>query len=63
MTNYKESIESDGYYISNLGKRVYFEFPVCSPEVIAKGNALLDEIVKGAEYNNISEKYYIQEFM
>ena len=63
MTNYNESMESDGYYISNSGKRVYFESPVRSPEIIAQGNALLDEIVKGAEYNNVSEKYYIQEFM
>ncbi len=63
MTNYKQSSEADGYFISDSGERVYFSFPVHSPEVIARGNALLDEIIEGAEYYNVSEKYYIQEFM
>ncbi len=63
MTNYKQSSEGGGYFISDSGKRVYFNFPVCSPEVIAQGNALLDEIIKGAKDNNVSENYYITEFL
>ena len=39
------------------------EMPIWSDNDIAEGNALLEEILQGAEEHDVNPKYYIQEFV
>jgi hypothetical protein len=40
----------------------YSERPVYSPEAYAEADALLNEILQGAEDNGVKPEYYIAEF-
>jgi hypothetical protein len=41
----------------------YSEYPIYSSKVYAEADALLNEILQGAENNDVGPEYYIREFM
>jgi hypothetical protein len=61
MTDYIQPIQTELHYDSVMD--VHIELPVYSGEVIAQGNAMLDEMIKNAEDKAVSLDYYIREFM
>jgi len=42
---------------------VSYEYPIWSDEDIAEGENLLNEILEGAEENEVKPDYYIKEFL
>ena len=61
MTYYKQPIGIETFACPITGHLV--EYPIWSDDVIEEGNALLEEILQGAEENDVNPKYYIQEFV
>jgi len=61
MTYYKQPVQIETYICPISGYPV--EYPIWSDNEIAEGDALLNEILQGAEENNVKPQYYIQEFI
>jgi len=58
---YRQPIRIETYYDSETG--MHYEHPIYSSKVYAEVDALLNEILQGAEDNDIDPEYYIREFM
>jgi hypothetical protein len=58
---YHQPIRIEVHYNSKMDS--YIECPVYSPEAYAEADALLNEILQGAEDNGVKPEYYMKEFL
>jgi len=61
MNYYKQPIAIGTARCSITGE--LYEYPIWSDEDIAEGENLLNEILEGAEENEVKPEYYIKEFL
>ena len=61
MTYYKQPIDIKVGICPLTGAK--YEYAIWSEEDISEGNVFLEEILQGAEENNVKPQYYISEFV